>query len=92
MWGIDSGIRHAVTGADYGAVRVGAFMGYRILAELAGLRVTPGERTGHVRVEDPAGTATSPTSAATPSPVGAGIPEEFAGEAFLARYGGTTDR
>jgi L-arabinokinase len=23
------GIRHAVTGADYGAVRVGAFMGYR---------------------------------------------------------------
>ena len=53
MWGIDSGIRHAVTGADYGAVRVGAFMGYRILAELAGLRVTPGEREGHVRVDDP---------------------------------------
>ena len=38
VWGIDSGIRHAVTGADYGAVRVGAFMGYRILADLAGLR------------------------------------------------------
>ena len=36
VWGIDSGIRHAVTGADYGAVRVGAFMGYRILAALAG--------------------------------------------------------
>ena len=53
VWGIDSGIRHAVTGADYGAVRVGAFMGYRILAELAGLRVTPGEREGHVRVDDP---------------------------------------
>ena len=44
VWGIDSGIRHAVTGADYGAVRVGAFMGYRILAALAGLRVTPGQR------------------------------------------------
>ena len=39
VWGIDSGIRHAVTGADYGAVRVGAFMGYRILADLAGFEV-----------------------------------------------------
>src|SRR5690606_25664688 len=26
VWGIDSGIRHAVTGSDYGSVRVGAFM------------------------------------------------------------------
>ena len=33
VWGIDSGIRHAVTGADYGSVRVGAFMGYRVLAD-----------------------------------------------------------
>ena len=39
VWGIDSGIRHAVSGSDYGAVRVGAFMGYRIIAELAGLPV-----------------------------------------------------
>ena len=38
-WGMDSGIRHAVTGFDYGAVRAGAFMGYRIIAELAGLEV-----------------------------------------------------
>ena len=27
------GIRHAVTGADYGTVRTAAFMGYRIIAE-----------------------------------------------------------
>ena len=53
VWGIDSGIRHAVTGADYGSVRVGAFMGYRILAELAGLRVQPGAASGHVRIDDP---------------------------------------
>lgn len=53
VWGIDSGIRHAVTGADYGAVRIGAFMGYRILAALAGLHVAPGDRSGHVRVVDP---------------------------------------
>ena len=53
VWGIDSGIRHAVSGADYGSVRVGAFMGYRVLAELAGLRVYPGARDGHVRIDDP---------------------------------------
>ena len=53
VWGIDSDIRHAVTGADYGAVRVGAFMGYRVLAELAGLQVTPGAADGHVRIDDP---------------------------------------
>ena len=27
VWGIDSGIRHAVTGADYGSVRIGAWDG-----------------------------------------------------------------
>lgn len=34
VWGIDSGVRHAVTGADYTTVRVAAFMGYRILTSL----------------------------------------------------------
>ena len=32
FWGLDSGERHAVSGSDYGAVRTGAFMGYRILS------------------------------------------------------------
>jgi hypothetical protein len=31
FWGIDSGIRHSVGGADYGSVRVGTFMGRRII-------------------------------------------------------------
>jgi galactokinase len=34
LWGIDSGIRHSVGGADYGTVRAAAFMGTRIIAEL----------------------------------------------------------
>jgi len=34
LWGIDSGIRHFVGGADYGSVRAGAFMGLRIIADL----------------------------------------------------------
>jgi L-arabinokinase len=35
IWGIDSGIRHSVAGADYGTVRTAAFMGYRIITEIA---------------------------------------------------------
>ena len=37
VFGIDSGVRHAVSGADYGSVRVAAFMGYRMIAAAAGL-------------------------------------------------------
>jgi L-arabinokinase len=36
LWGIDSGIRHAVGGAEYGTVRTAAFMGRRILEQLTG--------------------------------------------------------
>jgi L-arabinokinase len=51
FWGIDSGVRHAVSGSDYSSVRVGAFMGYRIIAELAGLNVRDvGE--GVVEIDD----------------------------------------
>jgi len=92
VWGIDSGIRHAVTGADYGAVRVGAFMGYRILAELAGLRVTPGSRPGHVHVDDPRWHGYL-ANVGVEAFVGVEqqIPETLDGATFLARYGGTTD-
>ncbi len=39
FWGIDSGIRHSVGGGDYGSVRTGAFMGYRIAAEIEGFEI-----------------------------------------------------
>ena len=39
FWGIDSGVRHAVAGSDYTSVRIGAFMGYRIIADLAGFQM-----------------------------------------------------
>ncbi|XP_050216691.1 L-arabinokinase-like [Mercurialis annua] len=35
FWGIDSGIRHSVGGADYGSVRIGAFMGRRMIKSTA---------------------------------------------------------
>jgi galactokinase len=92
VWGIDSGIGHAVSGADYGAVRVGAFMGYRILAELAGLRVTAGQRDDHVQVDDPlwhgylANVGSDTFSRFAPQ-----VPDSLDGGVFLARYQGTTD-
>jgi galactokinase len=93
VWGIDSGLRHAVTGADYGAVRVGAFMGYRILADLAGLRVSPGDRPGLVQVEDPSwqGYLANVGHAAFLE-YEHQIPGTLSGGVFLSRYGGTTDR
>ena len=92
VWGVDSGIRHAITGADYGAVRVGAFMGYRILAELAGLRVASGKREGHVQVDDPRwGGYLANVGGEAFRRFEQDIPETLDGAAFLARYGGTTD-
>lgn len=37
FWGIDSGIRHSVGGADYGSVRIGAFMGRKMIKSTASL-------------------------------------------------------
>lgn len=35
FWGIDSGIRHSVGGADYGSVRIGTFMGRKMIKSIA---------------------------------------------------------
>ncbi|KAJ4963559.1 hypothetical protein NE237_023498 [Protea cynaroides] len=37
FWGIDSGIRHSVGGTDYGSVRIGAFMGRKMIKSMASL-------------------------------------------------------
>jgi len=92
LWGIDSGIRHAVTGAHYGAVRVGAFMGYRILAKLAGFAVHAGDREGHVRVDDSRWYGyLANVGSDTFRRFASDIPETLDGGEFLARYQGTTD-
>lgn len=33
FWGLDSGVRHSVGGADYTSVRAGAFMGLRMMMQ-----------------------------------------------------------
>ena len=94
VWGLDSGIRHAVSGADYTSVRVGAFMGYRVIADLARLEVGGREADGVVAVEDPAwhGCLANVTPSVFETRFAGEVPERMTGSAFLERYGGTTDR
>ncbi|MDQ3805322.1 MAG: GHMP kinase, partial [Acidobacteriota bacterium] len=91
VWGLDSGVRHSVGGGDYGSVRVGAFMGYRIVAELSGLKVGPGGET--VSVEDArwGGYLANLSPSEFEQEFAARLPESIEGADFLARYGGTTD-
>ncbi len=37
LWGIDSGVRHAVAGIEYESARAATFMGYRLLCDREGL-------------------------------------------------------
>ncbi|GAU15232.1 hypothetical protein TSUD_09700 [Trifolium subterraneum] len=40
VWGVDSGIRHSVGGADYGSVRIGTFMGMKMIKSKASEELT----------------------------------------------------
>ena len=92
FWGIDSGVRHSVSGSDYGAVRVGAFMGYRIIADLAGLPVLAHANTSQVEIRDARwkGYLANLTPAEFEQ-YRRQIPEQMRGAEFLARFQGTTD-
>jgi L-arabinokinase len=93
FFGIDSGIRHAVSGADYRQVRVAAFMGYRLLAEAFGIRMVDVDAAGTLRVEDPRFSgylANLAPSQLTPELL-ARLPEWSTGADFLAAQRGITD-
>ena len=92
VFGIDSGIRHAVSGADYGSVRAAAFMGYRIVADTAGLaarEIAP----GRVEIDDRlyGGYLANVPPAEWRQRYRDAVPERMTGRDFLARYGGSTD-
>ena len=90
FYGIDSGIRHAVSGVDYGTVRTAAFMGYRMIAAAAGCHaVRDGTR---VTISDPRwrGYLANLTEAEF-SDLAGGLPEQMSGAEFLQRYDGLTD-
>ena len=93
IWGIDSGIRHSVGGADYRTVRTAAFMGYRIVTEIAGLparKIAP----GHLRIDDPLwnGYLANIASEDFELEYAPRIPGRMAGQEFLDTYDGITDQ
>ncbi len=91
VWGIDSGVRHSVGGGDYGSVRVGAFMGYRMIAELAGLTVEQAGETVSISDSRWGGYLANLAPSEFEESFASRLPERLLGEEFLARYGGTTD-
>jgi L-arabinokinase len=90
IWAIDSGIRHAISGADYGSVRTGTFMGYRMIAHLAGL--APSQDAPLV-LDDPrwGGYLANLTPSEYMETFRDSIPLHMNGREFLQRYAGITD-
>jgi L-arabinokinase len=93
FWGIDSGVRHSVAGADYGSVRTGAFMGYRIIAELSGLACKENATGELCQIDDPrwGGYLANIATSEFEQSFAARLPEQINGAEFLSLYKGTTD-
>jgi len=90
VWGVDSGVRHSVSGADYGTVRTAAFMGYRIIAE--GLPASSAG-VGKVQIKDTKwnGYLANVTTEEFENEYAQKLPSSMNGAAFLKRFEGITD-
>lgn len=93
VWGLDSGIRHSIGGADYGTVRTAAFMGYRIIAEMAGLRCHELDASGSIQIDDDKwnGYLANIAPSDFEQHYAAHLPRQMLGEEFLEKYKGITD-
>jgi galactokinase len=93
VWGIDSGIRHSVSGADYRAVRTAAFMGYRMIAEMAGLSCHATDIPGLIQICDHKwnGYLANIAPAEFETFYASQLPPQMLGEEFLRQYKGITD-
>jgi len=92
VWGLDSGVRHSIGAGDYGSVRAGTFMGYRIIADLAGFTTT--QSGADIVIDDPrwGGYLANLLPAEYEERFAANVPESLTGDEFILHYGGTTDR
>jgi galactokinase len=93
LWGLDSGIRHQVSGAGYTEVRVAAFMGYTIIASQLGLPMRPGGGPGKLGIDDGKlrGYLANVGVEAFERALAEVLPERLLGETFLRTYGGIID-
>lgn len=91
LWGIDSGIRHAVSGSDYSSVRIATYMGYRIIAALCGFAVDSSVEP--LRISDPRwhNYLANISVEEWESSFREQIPEQMSGQEFIDRYTATHD-
>lgn len=92
FWGIDSGISHQVSGTAYSRTRTAAFMGYRIIAQQAGLDVRD-TADGSVIVEDTVwnGYLANIAPSFFEERFASHLPANLTGKEFRDSYGETTD-
>ena len=76
VWGLDSGKAHSIGGGDYGSVRAGTFMGFRIITDVAGSNV---DYLANVTPDE------------FEEKFASHLPDSMLGEEFLSRYGSTID-
>jgi galactokinase len=87
FWGIDSGISHSVSGSDYTSVRIGTFMGYKIISELAKQNKIPNNIKKTVKNEYLANI----TPSIFEQYFAEKLPDEMKGSAFIEKYQNTAD-
>jgi L-arabinokinase len=94
LWGVDSLLRHQVSGASYTEVRVAAFMGYTIIARALGLPVQPGPQPGKVTIEDGlfGGYLANVGVDVFKRELVPHLPERLSGAVFLQHHAGIVDR
>ncbi len=94
LCGIDSGVRHSVGGSAYTSVRVGTFMGYRILAETAKFKIINCKKKGLVEIHDTLwnGYLSNISPSEFEQNFSTIIPKQISGKEFISKYYGTTDR
>jgi L-arabinokinase len=92
--GLDSGIRHAVSGASYGQVRAAAFMGYTLLARLDGVSpdaLAEAHRTGDWSGLPYGGFLSNIPPSLFEERYAPHLPERLTGAAFRYQFGDTID-
>lgn len=92
--GIDSGVRHAVSGASYGEVRCAAFMGFSIIAQHLGVSISEIEKAKTVKDWSSlpfGGYLCNISTDEFSSGIKKLLPERISGREFLEKYMHTTD-
>jgi L-arabinokinase len=92
--GVDSGVRHAVSGSSYGEVRCAAFMGYSIIAQHLGVSISEIQQAKATKDWSglPFGGYLCNVSVDEfNSDIKKLLPERISGKGFLEKYKHTTD-